>query len=110
MRPSSSAAAHRDPSRRAKVFATRLGLVVLGAVLAYPLTARSKGQWCNDTEEGRRVNLTLESATVDGAPLELPADPNHHLATEFVDEPNQFHAVVAEPAGGMRVLHVMRAP
>jgi len=110
MQPSSSAAASRDPSRRAKILATRLGLVVLGAVFVYPLTARSKGQWCNDSEEGRRVNLTLESATVDGAPIDLPVGTDHHLATEFLDEPNQVHAEVAEPAGGTRVVHVMRAP
>ena len=87
-----------------------LGYFVLGAVLAYPLTAFSKGQWCNDTEEGRRADLVLESASVDGAPVSLASPADLHLKTEFFREADLIHAEVVGADGGARVVHVERKP
>ena len=88
----------------------KLGYVVLGAALAYPLTALSKGQWCNDTEEGRRQDLVLESASVDGAPVDVASPPDLQLKSEFYDEPGFLHAQVVGLDGGSRVVHVERMP
>lgn len=87
-----------------------LALVLVGVAAGYPLVARAKGQLCSARpEEGRRMELTIKTASVDGVPTPNADATGLHLKTEFYRD-DMVHAVVAEPKGGTRVIHVQRLP
>lgn len=58
-----------------------LAAVLLGLVATLPALSRAKGQWCNDEHVTYEASMTLESATVGGAPVAVPQGETFGLRT-----------------------------
>lgn len=58
---------------------------VLGVALGWPVLGYSKGQWCNNTSEATRVELTLKRTTVGGTDVPVVTGP--HAGFEMKGEP-----------------------
>jgi hypothetical protein len=87
-----------------------VGAFVLGGILAWPRSAQSKGQWCNDRLEGQDIRLTLEQMTIDGNVVPISSTPMQlRLKNEFV-ETDVVHADLAASDAKARVLHLVRSP